>query len=225
MTGFGHLALRWDMLHALKRHPDFHCAAVSHIDVDVARAANTIALRYIVTGNTSALRIPPRAQPVATHELWKHTCFEIFVRRCPSPNAAPSLLGKGEGLSLEKGTGGPNLAPGLDDPNPAQGHGTGYLEFNFSPSTQWAAYSFTDRRRGMASIEEIVPPTIETKTSDTTLELATMLDLGALNLSGALTIGLSAVIEESNGAMSYWALAHPKGKADFHHSDCFALTL
>jgi hypothetical protein len=31
------------------------------------------------------------------------------------------------------------------------------------------------------------------------------------------------VIEETNGNKSYWALAHPPGKADFHHADCFAL--
>ena len=35
-------------------------------------------------------------------------------------------------------------------------------------------------------------------------------------------LGLSAVIEEANGRKSYWALAHPPGKADFHHADCFA---
>jgi hypothetical protein len=33
------------------------------------------------------------------------------------------------------------------------------------------------------------------------------------------------VIEETNGRKSYWALAHPPGKPDFHHSDCFALGL
>jgi len=38
-------------------------------------------------------------------------------------------------------------------------------------------------------------------------------------------IGLSAVIEETDGTKSYWALRHPPGKPDFHHPDCFALTL
>jgi hypothetical protein len=31
------------------------------------------------------------------------------------------------------------------------------------------------------------------------------------------------VIEDTSGHKSYWALAHPPGKADFHHSDSFAL--
>jgi hypothetical protein len=34
---------------------------------------------------------------------------------------------------------------------------------------------------------------------------------------------LAAVIEDTRGDKSYWALAHPPGKADFHHSDTFAL--
>jgi len=37
-------------------------------------------------------------------------------------------------------------------------------------------------------------------------------------LSSPLHLGLSAVLEETNGRKSYWALAHPPGKADFHHS-------
>jgi hypothetical protein len=35
-------------------------------------------------------------------------------------------------------------------------------------------------------------------------------------------LGLSVMIEERGGRKSYWALAHPSGKADFHHPDCFA---
>jgi len=33
------------------------------------------------------------------------------------------------------------------------------------------------------------------------------------------------VIEEKDGAKSYWALAHPPGAPDFHHRDCFAIEL
>jgi hypothetical protein len=38
-------------------------------------------------------------------------------------------------------------------------------------------------------------------------------------------VGLSAVIEAADGALSYWALRHPAGRPDFHHPDCFALDL
>ena len=35
----------------------------------------------------------------------------------------------------------------------------------------------------------------------------------------------TAVIEEADGTKSYWALAHPSDKPDFHHPDSFALDL
>jgi hypothetical protein len=47
--------------------------------------------------------------------------------------------------------------------------------------------------------------------------------MSILRVDRAWRIGLAAAIEETSGHKSYWALAHPPGKADFHHSDCFAL--
>ena len=40
-----------------------------------------------------------------------------------------------------------------------------------------------------------------------------------------LSVGLSAVIEDLDGSLSYWSLKHPPGKPDFHHADCFALEI
>jgi hypothetical protein len=99
--------------------------------------------------------------------------------------------------------------------------GPGYYEFNFSPSTQWAAYQFDSYRSGMRSATEIGAPRIEVRSSAETYTLQAELEFGGL--SSALHLGLSAVLEETNGRKSYWALAHPPGKADFHHSDCFTL--
>lgn len=42
---------------------------------------------------------------------------------------------------------------------------------------------------------------------------------------GADRLGLSAVIEGVDGAISYWALVHPSDKPDFHHPDSFVLDL
>jgi hypothetical protein len=42
---------------------------------------------------------------------------------------------------------------------------------------------------------------------------------------GHVRLGLSAVIEEERGMLSYWALKHPTGRPDFHHPDAFALEL
>ena len=99
----------------------------------------------------------------------------------------------------------------------------GYLEFNLSPSTEWAAYAFDGYRRGMRPAE--ATPAIAVEQGPDVLDLTATLDLGAALPSAAdWRIGLSAVVETGEG-LSYWALAHPPGRADFHHPDCFALEL
>ena len=102
-----------------------------------------------------------------------------------------------------------------------------YFEFNFSLSMAWAAYRFSGYRSGMTAAQEITLQT-EVGSSAETLELRTHLKLDGLSdlpTNKPWQLGLSAVIEETDGRKSYWALAHPPGKADFHHSDCFALKL
>ena len=106
--------------------------------------------------------------------------------------------------------------------------GEGYYEFNFSPSAQWAAYRFDGYRQGGTPAELGAPPALEVVRGDGRYEVAATVDLGpaADRLgSGSWRIGLSAVIEEAGGRLSYWALAHPAGRPDFHHRDCFALEL
>ncbi len=106
--------------------------------------------------------------------------------------------------------------------------GEAYYEFNFAPSLQWAAYRFSGYRRGMRSAEKFSGLRIEVESDASRLELRAELalsDLPDLPKDSPLRLGLSAVIEEATGAMSYWALAHPPGKPDFHHADCFALEL
>ena len=106
--------------------------------------------------------------------------------------------------------------------------GTGYYEFNFAPSTQWAAYRFTGYRTGMSSADEISAPRIDVRSGVGRYRLQASLELSqAVSLPSDVVwqLALSAVIEETSGNKSYWALAHPPGKPDFHHSDCFALSL
>ena len=99
-----------------------------------------------------------------------------------------------------------------------------YLEFNFSPSGQWAAYSFDGYRAGMCDLPLAIPPRIRVLSLDDGLIVQVDFDPGAFakQMSWA---GLAAVIAETDGTRSYWALAHPPGQPDFHHPDCFALEL
>ena len=94
-----------------------------------------------------------------------------------------------------------------------------YVEFNFSPSTRWAAYSFSAYREGMEDLD-VAPPLIDAIVGR--VEANCLLDVLP---HGDLAMALTAVIEEAGGVKSYWALAHPPGPPDFHHPACFAATL
>lgn len=95
-----------------------------------------------------------------------------------------------------------------------------YREFNFAPSGAWAAYSFEAERAGMAPLD--ITPMLDFDASASALRLTATLSPG---MAAPYAIALAAVIEETSGATSYWALAHPPGKPDFHHSVAFAAAL
>jgi hypothetical protein len=103
---------------------------------------------------------------------------------------------------------------------------TGYHEFNFSPSLDWAIYRFSAYREGMSATEIGRGPEICVRQGADGLELQSTVRLGQLaELRDArhLRIALAAVIEDENGRLSYWGLRHPPGKPDFHHPNGFAL--
>src|SRR6516165_3915475 len=60
------------------------------------------------------------------------------------------------------------------------GPGSAYYEFNFAPSTQWAAYQFSGYRRGMRVATEIKTPRIAVETDSQCFILRTSLDLNQL---------------------------------------------
>jgi hypothetical protein len=104
------------------------------------------------------------------------------------------------------------------------GEGPGYREFNFSPSGEWAVYSFHGYRDGGELESELAPKIVVRRTLNR-LELEAQVCRGFLPQGRPLRLGLSAVVEHADGARSYWALQHPPGKPDFHHPDSFAMQL
>ena len=102
-----------------------------------------------------------------------------------------------------------------------------YFEFNFSPSGLWAAYGFSSYREGMRVLTACAPPTIEVLQSARTLTLTSVVNLDCLGVAidSSLRIGFSAVIEDNASTKTYWALAHPSAKPDFHHPDSFVFNL
>ncbi len=57
------------------------------------------------------------------------------------------------------------------------------------------------------------------------LELQAEVPLGAEAPGRLLRLALSAVVEDREGRLSYWAMRHPPGRPDFHHPEGFALAL
>jgi len=171
------------MRSTLTLHPDAQCPAIERIDVDVARPSSSVLeLRYRMIGRLTAIVLPALVPPTRADDLWRHTCFEAFLRAVP---------------------------------------GSGYRELNFAPSSQWAAYSFDGYREGIRTAD---PESLDIQVArGDGFELAARLTLDLP--ATPWQVGLSAVVEQIDGTRSYWALAHPPGKADFHHPDGFALEL
>src|SRR3979411_2974518 len=119
------------MRQALKVHPDSLCSAVTHIEVEIMRpCAGSLVLSYLATGS------------IGDVELWRHTCFEAFVRSSPGPD---------------------------------------YYEFNFAPSTQWAAYRFNSYRSGIRVATEISAPRIEVQSSRPCHKLQASLEMDQMS--------------------------------------------
>jgi hypothetical protein len=97
-----------------------------------------------------------------------------------------------------------------------------YLEFNFSPGGEWAAYCFESYRSGRTELE-VQAPSIGGHEGGGLLFRRVVLE--GLDFDRRRSIGLSAIVEDSEGERSFWALAHPPGDPDFHDPACFALEL
>jgi hypothetical protein len=100
-----------------------------------------------------------------------------------------------------------------------------YLEFNLAPSGQWAAYRFSGYRAGMTPLRGLAPPRIRMHIEAEQLRLNAQVTLPAQLAAGDLRLGVSAVVEESQGSLSYWALRHAAERPDFHHPDGFGLEI
>ncbi len=105
------------------------------------------------------------------------------------------------------------------DPGPA------YLELNFSPSGEWAGYSFSAYRAHMAVADGTRTPAIAVAADEDRLTVDAAVRLERLRGDAPARVALAAVIEASSGSLSHWALEHPPGKPDFHHPRGFALQI
>ncbi len=97
-----------------------------------------------------------------------------------------------------------------------------YREWNFAPSGKWAAYDFDKYREGRTNAG-VAPPYVRFEDNMTWWALGATI---AVDAETVWALGLSAILEETDGTKSYWAIAHQPGeKPDFHDPACFAAHL
>jgi hypothetical protein len=187
------------------------------LDFRIERRAKSLAFEFELKTSQAegfAELVLPRellpAQRQRKPELWRKTCFELFVAH-PSPAQSAA-----RGASV------------ADTP-----WDEAYLEMNLSPVGHWNLYAFDSTRTGMREVSDVRQPlglvddfNSETRrrwvgeiVSDGSGELARFL------AAGPLVIGATAVLEYSSGEREYWALAHSGLKPDFHLRDSFVIWL
>lgn len=179
------------MSHVLQPHSDSPRLPVDGLTAEVRRkAGGKLELLYRLTGELEALLIPELSNPSRADELWKHTCFEIFILKADAP---------------------------------------GYVEFNFAPTGQWAAYSFRSRRSGMRNIEQVNEAPIGTMMFGRQYVLKAEVDLSGVEglppADAPWRAAISTVIEAADGRKAYWAVQHPEGNPDFHAPEGFVIDL
>jgi hypothetical protein len=102
--------------------------------------------------------------------------------------------------------------------------GEAYCELNLSPSERWNAYDFDGYRMGMRERPFPHEPECTIRLGSTFAIFDAAIPAAGLPEDDC-AMGLSAILEEQGGVKSYWALAHPAGKPDFHDAACFAVAL
>ena len=163
--------------------------------------------------------VTARVSRVSPGTLAAHYLIEGDVARLNVPDAGPAHLGR----ELWQHT--------CCEMFISRGGAT-YHEFNFAPSGAWAVYAFDHYRHGGPLDNEALNPppvsSIAARSDQHSVEIHASIHLDRLPpqlASEKFLLALSAVIEERNGRLSYWALRHPPGKPDFHHRDGFVLEL
>lgn len=165
----------------LAPHPAHPPAALRALEAKVTgRDANWLRLRWRIDG-AGQLKIPPFAGKGRSDDLWRTTCFELFLKP----------LG-----------------------------GDGYCEFNLSPSERWNAYDLDEYRGGMSERPMPREPECIMRQGSSFAIFDAAIPATGLP-QGDCAMGLSAVIEEQDGTISYWALGHDGEKPDFHAPACF----
>ncbi len=101
-----------------------------------------------------------------------------------------------------------------------------YWEFNLSPAGHWNVYRFEGYRQGMQEETAFEKLPFSVHNQADALVLALDVDLNKIvSANQGIEIGITTVIKNIDGNVSYWALTHKGEEADFHLRDSFIVEL
>jgi hypothetical protein len=152
----------------------------------VTKSNHEMHAHFTLSGDTTTIQWPPPTGVTQGSDLWKQTCFELFL---------------------------------------ATAHSSEYWEYNFSPSRQWAIYAFTDYRQpapiSLTHVPTIDPP----QRSATAFALQAHFTLEPPLIKQPLIMGVSAIIQTTDGQRHFYALRHCSTKPDFHMRASFIVEM
>ena len=101
---------------------------------------------------------------------------------------------------------------------------TKYWEFNLSPSGNWNVFRFSGYRSNIAEENafKALPFNVFRNTESLIVEANINLNQ-IVSADRKLEVAISTVVEDKERKLSYWALTHPRNKADFHHPNSFTI--
>jgi hypothetical protein len=163
-----------------------------------ATEPDLLTLRYHLRADMSQLRIPEAGTvaPGRTDGLWKHTCFEAFVRAADLTEYYEfnfSTAKQWAAYHFDSYRSGMKAVDLVRAPEIQVRTAIDHLELD---AVLRLPISFDSAAGGWPAIA-----------------------------ARPAFLALSAVVEEDSGRLSYWSARHPPGKPDFHHHDAFALEL
>ena len=99
-----------------------------------------------------------------------------------------------------------------------------YWELNVSPLGHWNLYGFESYRQAGFALVKASPPSETVRQTRRDCRCDVVLDLRPWwPIEGMPELGLTMVVEDIDGRLSYWALSHPGEVADFHDRRSFLI--
>lgn len=99
-----------------------------------------------------------------------------------------------------------------------------YIEFNFSPDFEWNCFYFENKGDALLEYKRMELVKFDILFSNELVHVIVELQKKMFPdhfFEGNLSVGITSVIKEKTGSLSYWALSHHDIKPNFHNFKSF----